>query len=124
MPSTRQPKRDRMDVYALFAALDAARMERNLRWWQVAEEAQVSQSTLTRLGQGRRPDIDGALALTHWLGLPLETFERDAQGEPTRQTPPLAEMVALLRADKTLTPDGREMLDRLIRSTYQQFKKK
>ncbi len=95
-----------------------------MTWGQVAEAAQVSQSTLTRLSQGRRPDIDGALALTQWLGIPLETFERDAEGHPTATSPPIAEVVALLRADKKLKPEAREMLDRMIRSAYDELTKR
>ena len=119
----REQMKGRLDVRALFSALDAARTQRGLNWREVAKKTGVSQSTLTRLSQGRRPDIDGALALTRWLGLPLEFFERDSDGVPTHAAPPVSQIVALLRADKSLSPTAREMLDRLIRSAYKELQK-
>src|SRR5260370_11650622 len=101
------PRRDqmkgRLDPDSLFAALEAARKDRDLTWFKVAKQTGVSQSTLTRLSQGRRPDVDGTLALTRWLGLPLEHFERDSGGLPDRAEP-LTEVAALLRAPQTRRP--------------------
>jgi transcriptional regulator with XRE-family HTH domain len=119
----KEQMKGRLDVAALFASLDAARLDRGVTWRHVAKQAGVSQSTLTRLGQGHRPDIDGALALTRWLGLNLEHFERDGAGHPVRPAPPVAEVVALLRADRSLSPEGREMLARLLQSAYTELRK-
>jgi transcriptional regulator with XRE-family HTH domain len=114
----------RLDVAALFSALDAARLARNLTWRAVADEAKVGASTLTRLSQGKRPDVDGTLALTRWLGMTVEDFERTQDGDAVRQPEPMAELLALLRADKNLTAEGRDMLDRLIRSAYREFRQR
>ena len=119
------PRRDqmkgRLDTDSLFAALEAARKDRDLTWFKVAKQTGVSQSTLTRLSQGRRPDVDGTLALTRWLGLSLEHFERDSAGSPVRSEP-ITEVVALLRALKKLSPKSREMLARLVTSAYEELK--
>jgi len=120
MPRREQMK-GRLDADALFAALDAARKDRDLTWFKVAKQTGVSQSTLTRLSQGRRPDVDGSLALTRWLGLTLEHFERDSEGSPIRSEP-ITEVVALLRALKKLSPKSREMLTRLVTSAYEELK--
>lgn len=64
----------RIDIAALHAALDAARAARGLTWRQTARTVGVSPSTLSRIGQGHRPDLDGFAALVQWLGVPAEAF--------------------------------------------------
>jgi transcriptional regulator with XRE-family HTH domain len=49
--------------------LDAFRASRGLTWRQVAEQAGVTPSTLTRVQQGRSPNVDGFPALCRWAGL-------------------------------------------------------
>ena len=70
----------RLDVRALYAALDQARRSRDLSWRGVAREAGVSPSTLTRLGQLKRPDVDSFAALVQWLGIDAERFLREPPG--------------------------------------------
>ena len=57
-----------LDVEALYQALDRKRRQARLRWRDIAKEAGVSPSTLTRVGHGRRPDADGLVRLLVWLG--------------------------------------------------------
>lgn len=73
--------RKRLDVATLHSALDYIRAHRQMTWKAVAEEAGLSASTLTRLGQGHAPDADGLCALMAWLGdsLPLSRFTIDAE---------------------------------------------
>jgi DNA-binding phage protein len=66
----------RFDAQALYAALDAQRCERGMSWRQVALEAGVSASTLTRTKQGGRLEVDGMLAMVRWLGRTVESFTR------------------------------------------------
>jgi predicted transcriptional regulator len=49
--------------------LDAIRASRGLTWRQVADQSGVAASTLTRIQQGKRPDVDGLVRLCHWAGL-------------------------------------------------------
>jgi transcriptional regulator with XRE-family HTH domain len=49
------------DTAAFYDALDSVRQARRLNWKQVAGDSGVSASTLTRMAQGRRPDVDGLL---------------------------------------------------------------
>lgn len=58
----------RLDVDALYVALDRQRRRSRLTWRDIAADADVSPSTLTRIGQGRRPDVDGLVRLLAWLG--------------------------------------------------------
>ena len=54
------------DVASLHAALDSERVSRRITWKDVSAASGVSASTLTRLSQGKRPDVDSLAALTAW----------------------------------------------------------
>lgn len=106
---------DRFDNEAFYAALNATRLSRQRTWKEVAEEAQISASTLTRIGQGKRPDVDGLAALLHWSGLKAEEFIRDGdEGEAE----PLARVTALLRADPNLSAENAKVLEDIVMATY------
>jgi transcriptional regulator with XRE-family HTH domain len=105
------------DVSALYSALDSERFARNLNWKEVSEESGVSASTLTRLSQGRRPDVDSLTALTKWLGMPADRF----MGGRTRAfgaASPLTQISAIIREDPNLNSDAAAALDELIKATY------
>jgi len=107
---------------AFFDALDAHRQAKNLTWKAVAEKAKVSASTLTRIAQGKRPDVDTLAALCKWSGLSADEFiAYDATGR--RRPEPLAEIVAHLRADKNLKPEGARAIEVMIKAAYEQFRK-
>jgi|SRR5579859_2161075 transcriptional regulator with XRE-family HTH domain len=107
------------DNEGFFAALDAHRLSKRLTWKQVAEQSGVSASTLTRMAQGKRPDIDGLAALLKWSGLKAESF----LGSDPGAAEPLAEMTALLRADPRLSSKSKATLENVLRATYQQLRK-
>lgn len=71
--TTPQP-RPRIDVQKLYAALDGARRERDMSWRRLAAEVGCSPSTMTRLAQNHRPDVDAFAALVQWLKAPAEEF--------------------------------------------------
>ena len=48
------------DVEALHAALEGERIARGLDWKDVSAQSGVSASTLSRLAQGKRPDVDSS----------------------------------------------------------------
>jgi transcriptional regulator with XRE-family HTH domain len=116
------PVRGHFDAVGFFSALDAEREARRLTWKQVAGQAGVSASTLTRMGQGRRPDVDSLAALTSWSGLDPGRFVRagDAKSEPE----PLAMISTYLRSDPNLTDEGAAALDELIKATYDRIRKR
>ena len=109
------------DAEAFFAALDSERVGRRLNWKQVAAESGVSASTLTRLGQGKRPDVDSLAALVSWAGLNADTFVRRAQQDRGRQPTGLTMISTYLRADKNLSAEQADMLDELVRVTYERL---
>lgn len=105
------------DVEALQSALDGERIARDLNWKDVSAELGVSASTLTRLSQGKRPDVDSLTALTHWLGLSADRFMRLPQ-KGFGGASPLARISSILRDDPNLNKDAATALDQLIKSTY------
>lgn len=112
----------KFDGEGFFAAIDAERQARRLTWKKVAEEAKVPASTLTRMSQGRRPDVDSLSALCRWSGLSSDSFMRGG----TRAKPkaePLTQITAHLRADPNLSKEGAMALETLIKTAYEQFRK-
>ncbi len=111
------------DAEAFYAALNQTRETRKLNWKQVADQAGVSASTLTRMSQGKRPDVDGLAALTAWSGLLVDDYVRRPSGEePERET--VAMISTYLRADKNLSPDAARALESIISTSYDQFRTK
>jgi len=107
--------RPRLDVQALYDALDQQRRTKKLSWRQVAAKAGVSASTLSRMNQGKRPDVDSFAALVNWLGAPAETFLRGPAGAAmARSGETLAVLSTHLRADKNLSPKTVDALQDLL----------
>ncbi len=113
------------DAEALYAALDAQRRARGLNWKKVAAAAGISASTLTRMAQGRRPDVDSLAALLRWSGVEASDFIRK-DGRPAKplEATPLAMISTYLRSDPNLTKESATALDELIKATYQRLRKR
>ena len=106
------------DVDALHAAMDSQRRSRRLTWKEVAAESGVSASTLTRLSQGRQPDVNSLAALTAWLGMSADHFMRSGQVTQFGAATPLAQISSIIHRDPHLSPEGSVALEELIRATY------
>ena len=117
-----EPRTNRFDVSALHAALDSERRSRRLAWKDVAAESGVSASTLTRLSQGRRPDVDSLAALTTWLGMSADHFIRGERIQQFGGASPLAQISSILHQDPHLNPEGSAALEELIRATYSRLR--
>lgn len=104
------------DAGAFYESLDSTRQARRLNWKQVAAESGVSASTLTRMAQGKRPDVDGLAALAAWSGLNADDYIRSEEERPAPD--PLAQITTYLRSDRNLTPEAATALDQLIKATY------
>jgi transcriptional regulator with XRE-family HTH domain len=57
------------DDEAFYAILDWQRDQRGLTWRQLADQAGVSASLLTRLSYGNTLSVDSFLLLLDWLGI-------------------------------------------------------
>jgi transcriptional regulator with XRE-family HTH domain len=111
--------RSRIDVARLYAALNGARNERELSWRQLAAEVGCSPSTMTRLANGYRPDVDAFMALVGWLRMPAEYFtvgDGADNGTTAEAKEPelLAQVGALLRARKDLGAEERAHLQEVF----------
>jgi transcriptional regulator with XRE-family HTH domain len=114
-------KKGWFDAEAFYQALDAARVARCLNWKQVAAASGVSASTLTRMAQGKRPDVDGLAALTAWSGLSADDFVRSDDTRPEPE--PLAKIATYLRSDRNLSPEAATALEEMIKATYQRLRR-
>jgi transcriptional regulator with XRE-family HTH domain len=109
----------RFDAVAFYAALERTRQDRGLLWKNVADQAGVSASTLTRLAQGRRPDVDGLAALVSWAHLSADDFVRRTEEPGAPDT--LTKVATHLRGDRNLSPEAAEALEALIAVAYKQL---
>lgn len=116
-------KKGWFDADAFYAALDGVRHRRELNWKQVAAESGVSASTLTRMAQGKRPDVDGLAALVAWSGLDADAYLRSADEQRSEQEP-LAMISTYLRGDRNLSPEAASALEQVIKVTYDQLRTK
>lgn len=114
----------RINVPALYAALDAQKYERGLSWRQLARECELSPSTLTRLANGLRPDVDAFASLVRWLRQPAERFITAERDDPAWADEPalLAELAPLLRARTDLDEEGADRLQSLFGAAIEQFR--
>lgn len=109
------------DVEGFYQALDATRKSRRVSWRIVASEAGISPSTLTRMAQGKRPDVDSLAKLTVWSGLKTDDFVRSAKAKPQAES--IAMISTLLRSDKHLSEESAAALDELVKLAYQRLRR-
>jgi transcriptional regulator with XRE-family HTH domain len=111
-------------------AIRRRREELELSLRDVADQTNVSASTLSRIENGTgKPDADNIARLTTWLDMPLERIlsrgsesTNDAKAVvyyPHESTPEIVE--AHLRADRNLSPETADALSQLFRVAYSQF---
>ena len=108
----------RLDVAALYLTLEEERRQRGLSWRQLAQGAGIGASTLSRMAQGNRPDVDSFVALVQWLGVPAEQFMRGGAERTSghQATAPAQAVASLLRADQTLDPDSAAAIDDILQA--------
>lgn len=107
------------DNEAFFSALNAERLSRQMTWKEVAEEAGIAASTLTRMGDGKNPDVNGLAALLAWSGLKAESFIPEASKESAEN---FSQAVALLRAVPDLSKPQLDVLVNILQTTYKTLK--
>ncbi|HVF92178.1 MAG TPA: helix-turn-helix transcriptional regulator [Blastocatellia bacterium] len=127
-----------LDIVELGEYVKRKRQEEKLSLRQVAQNVNVSASTLSRIENGiGTPDSATLARLAAWLGIPLERLMKGSllgeAGEggrsgvfmeavvyyPTESTPNIVE--AHLRADRSLKPEMAKALAELFRVAYGQY---
>lgn len=113
---------NKVDMASFHAAIDQRRQSANLSWRQLAKALEISPSTLSRMAQGHKPDVDSFATIVDWLGVPAEQFFRGSS--PTQQAEPdtLALVSSHLRANKRLTNENAKALEQIIRTAYDALK--
>jgi transcriptional regulator with XRE-family HTH domain len=109
------------DADAFYETLDGERRTRGLNWKEVAAAAKVSPSTLTRLGQGRRPDVDSFARLVAWGGFAADQFVTTPRLQAAGGF--LTNLPTYLRSDPNLDDKGVQALETIIRAAYDQFRR-
>lgn len=85
----------------------------------VAEEmGDVSVATLSRIEQGKVPDVDTFIKICKWLDVPTDTFVVRSNEEVVSTQSNQQTVVAHLRADRELDPDTIQMLVKLVNLAY------
>ena len=111
-----------VDVRSLHAALDAAREAKQLSWRQLAKELGVSASSISRMSNGLKPDVDAFAAMTQWLGMPAEHFFVGPKNERDEDPDLVASLVPLLRARRDLAADDVAYLEEVIGAAAKRFR--
>ncbi len=109
------------DADAFYGALDRTVRLRKSTWKDVSKATGVSQTTLTRMGQGRKPDAASMAALSAWAGINpasyvAKQFPRPAAGQTLEQ------VALLFRQDAALSPTARQKLETIVESAYNALK--
>jgi transcriptional regulator with XRE-family HTH domain len=108
----------RLDVGSLVAALNAEREDRGLSWRKLAQEAGVNPSSLTRMQQGKMPDVNTFTALLHWLRMPAEEFTTATKRAASAKPNPMAVVSTLLRGKREMTPEALKALGELVQAAF------
>lgn len=99
----------------LASMLKNKRAGRGLR--TIAEEINgVSSATLSRIEQGKIPDVDTFIKICRWLDVSTDTFIIGEKKNTTISTKD--QVVAHLRADRELSKDTLNMLIKMIDLAY------
>lgn len=109
------------DGESFYAALDFVRSERGKSWKQVANDSGVSASTLTRMAQGKRPDVDSLAALVAWSGLSANDFIAGSGTKDDTEPSSLEKVVAQFRADPKLPAEAKQAIEATLTVLYKQF---
>ncbi len=99
---------------------NVARIDRGISWRTVANEIGVSPSTLTRMAQGKRPDVDAFAAMVAWVGLPAERFMVDPPNYEAGD--PMAEVIAILHGHPRLEEHEVRVLESVLTATYRSLR--
>lgn len=105
-----------LDMEKLASLVRSKRCSSGLR--ETAKEiGNVSPSTLSRVENGKIPDMDTFLTLCDWLEIPPSELIKNTKDEKALNTP---DTIALaLRSDPNLNPAVANALAALIKAAYQ-----
>jgi len=107
------------DLDAFVEALEGAKTAHGLgSWKEVSDASGVSQSTLSRLKTGTRPDIDSFARLCRWASVDANVFLRRSSEVNYAPT----SIAALLRADPQLSSNSADAIAAIVSAAYESLK--
>lgn len=98
------------DASGFWAAVDSTCVARGLTHKQAAAQAGISASTMTRLSQGKKPDVDTFAALVLWMGISADLFLRQ---EPVADLDD--KIAATVWSMSEFTDSSKQYMEELIR---------
>ena len=105
-----------LDLNLFIAQLKTKRESVNLR--QAAKQiGDISAATLSRIENGKMPDIENFLRICDWLEVSPHSFIQSSESKNTANTIEIVE--ALLKNDKYLDDDTAESIAHIVRKTYE-----
>ena len=112
----KQKMKNHLNADKLASLVRSKRGNRGLR--ETAKEiGKVSPSTISRVENGKTPDMETFLALCNWLEVPPAELINSTEKKKDSNTP---EAIAIqLRADKNLDPATANALASLVKAAYQ-----
>lgn len=103
-----------LDTELLASMLKSKRAGKGLR--ATAQEiGNISAATLSRIEQGKVPDVDTFVKICKWLDVSTDTF---IEGEKKKTVSTKEQVVAHLRAERELSKDTVNMLIKMIDMAY------
>ncbi|HVZ71213.1 MAG TPA: helix-turn-helix domain-containing protein [Polyangia bacterium] len=112
-----------VDLEGLHDALDVKRRAEGISWRQAATQMGVSASTLTRMAQGKSPDVEGFGRMVRWLGAQADDFIAPIASRKRKPDQDLRVVVSRhLRASKELDRESAKALENIIETAYLHMK--
>lgn len=108
----------KIDTGKLSNMIKTKRGDKGLR--EVSKEIGVSAPTLSRIEQGKVPDVETFIKLCEWLEVSADTFTKSSVATATGKMA----LIGHLRADKELEPDTVDLLLKMIDLAYSRKKSK
>ena len=106
-----------LDTQYLAALIKTKRRNRGLR--EIAQEiGDVSPSTLSRIENGKVPDMDTFLRICDWLHVSSEEFIKETQDQQENEISNIDRIEGYLRADRELAPETADALAKLMKAAY------
>ena len=109
------------DAEGFYSALERSVRSRKVNWKDVSLQTGVSQTTLTRMAQGRRPDAASLAVLSAWAGINPANFVPGQMPRHT-STQTLEKVALLFRQDAQLSADAARKLEQIVETAYHAFK--
>ncbi len=106
------------DTQGFYAILNAHREARHVSWNSLAAQTGLSRATLSRLGKGKRPDVDSLITLLKWCKTDLQYFFQPHLSKDATTEDRLTCIAALIYGDSRLSTSQAHMLNAIIREVY------